>query len=418
MAYTYRIIFKKQYNDPLNWVGLTLTLVGLVPLVGDIAKFLGKTGGAGISQYLDDIVKLIRSVNPDFVDITKLRNAFTANWDSGVKAGKEKWQTALNQLSGWLDNIPDILFAKEQQELAKVIAEVRSQSEGMLSEAFAGIKSKIDEALDEIGRLLNSQGEFVTPEGVKVPSNGVDKGRQGPMRIEGNQPDASEPGGRQAPDLENNVSSSFGRSKFATAAKIGEEPSEYTIRVGTVRMKDHPNYQAIIQEFRDAGFQINFSDEARLEILEVVDKATGERRVEKTLYVIENMRYTDLEHELGHLKQFQRFGDNTPPIDRVEELPDGRRREARDQTGIITKNYNSVMEYHNFLAEFLRLHSRGADPELLREHAQYVRYWRGETLKRGVNRPGSSLGKWVSEYFPDLSDLINQYNRAKGFEYE
>ena len=181
-AYTYRIIFKKQYNDPLNWVGLTLTLVGLVPVVGDIAKFLGKTGGAGISKYLDDIVKLIRSVNPDLEDITKLRNAFATNWESGVKAGKDKWKTALNELSGWLDNIPDFLFAKEQEQLAKVIGEVRSQSDGMLSRAFSGIKSKIDEALDEIGRLLNPQGELVTPEGVRVPSNEID---QGPMRIEG-----------------------------------------------------------------------------------------------------------------------------------------------------------------------------------------------------------------------------------------
>ncbi|HAZ43757.1 MAG TPA: hypothetical protein DDW76_27690 [Cyanobacteria bacterium UBA11369] len=34
-AYLYRIVFKRQFNDPGNWVGLALTLVGLVPIVSE-----------------------------------------------------------------------------------------------------------------------------------------------------------------------------------------------------------------------------------------------------------------------------------------------------------------------------------------------------------------------------------------------
>ncbi|HAG81073.1 MAG TPA: hypothetical protein DCL61_07840 [Cyanobacteria bacterium UBA12227] len=185
-AYLYRIVFKKQYNDPGNWVGLTLTLIGLVPVVGDITKFIGKIvlkeGVPAISRYLEDILTLIEKINPERVDINQLRKAIANNWDSGVKAGKELWNTALNQLSNWVNGIPELLFSQQKRQLSEAIQEVRTQSDGMLSQAFDQIRRKIEEGLDEIGRLLNRNGELVTPEGVRVPS---DEGINGPLRIEG-----------------------------------------------------------------------------------------------------------------------------------------------------------------------------------------------------------------------------------------
>ena len=185
-AYIYRIVFKKQYNDPWNWVGLTLTLIGLVPVAGDITKFIGKIvfkeGVPAISRYLEDILKLIEKINPERVDINQLRKAIANNWDSGVKAGKELWNRALNQLSNWVNGIPELLFSQQKRQLSEAIQEVRTQSDGMLSQAFDQIRRKIDEGLDEIGRLLNPNGELVTPEGVRVPG---DEGINGPLRIEG-----------------------------------------------------------------------------------------------------------------------------------------------------------------------------------------------------------------------------------------
>jgi hypothetical protein len=179
----------------LTWFGLTLSLVGVVPLVGDLAKFIGKNykllkESLSISGKLEEVLQGIRAISPDFLDLANVKSLVAEKWPEAVTNGKALWNTALDQLSQWLDNIPDILFAKEQQELAKTIKELRSQSDGMLSGAFGEIKSKIDEILDEIGRLLNPQGELVTPEGVRVPSNGVDEGINDPMRIEGT------PGGR------------------------------------------------------------------------------------------------------------------------------------------------------------------------------------------------------------------------------
>ena len=67
-AYLYRIVFKKQFNDLWNWIGLALTLVGLVPVVGDIAKYLGKSpvkkGASELGSNLGGVWKQIGLLNP------------------------------------------------------------------------------------------------------------------------------------------------------------------------------------------------------------------------------------------------------------------------------------------------------------------------------------------------------------------
>lgn len=168
---------------------MALTLVGLVPIVGDLAKFIGKTvvreGLSALVSNLEDVLKLIRSINPGFVDdIAQLKGLLAQNWGKGVEAAKDRWNTALGQLLNWANSIPDILFSQQKRQLIGAIEEVKSQSDKMLSRAFDEIRQKIDDALDEIGRRLNPQGELVTPEGVRLPSNRADEATQGPLRIE------------------------------------------------------------------------------------------------------------------------------------------------------------------------------------------------------------------------------------------
>ena len=187
-AYFYKIVFKRQFNDAWNWIGLALTLVGLVPIVGDIAKFLGKTvvrgGLSALGSNLEDVLKLIRSINPGFVDdIAQLKGLLAQNWGKGVQAALDRWNTALGQLLNWVNGIPDILFSQQKRQLIEAVQEVKSQSDKMLSRAFDEIRRKIDDALDEIGRLLNPNGQRVTPEGVRLPN--PDGTRSEPLRIEG-----------------------------------------------------------------------------------------------------------------------------------------------------------------------------------------------------------------------------------------
>jgi tetratricopeptide (TPR) repeat protein len=189
-AYLYRIVFKKQFKEPGNWIGLALTLVGLVPVVGDIAKYLGKSASKG---NLPDLVKNaervwepIRSLNPELADnIPQLKAALAQNWGNGVEAAKEQWNTALSQLLNWANGIPDLFLSQQKQQLIKAIEEVSRESNTMLSKAFEEIWKNINEALDEIGRRINPNGELVTPEGVRLPSDGVDEGINRPMLSQG-----------------------------------------------------------------------------------------------------------------------------------------------------------------------------------------------------------------------------------------
>jgi hypothetical protein len=125
------------------------------------------------------------------------------------------------------------------------------------------------------------------------------------------------------------------------------------------------------------------------------------------------MRYLDLEHELGHIKQLERFGENIPPTYRVIERLDGSLRKASNQQGILTTWQNTIIEYHNRLDEFLRLYERCASPELLKEHAQGVEEWFQVYRKKGLKSGRSSSQKaWAEKYFPDIIELQFRYNEA------
>ena len=185
-AYVYRIVFKRQFNDVGNWIGLALTLVGLVPVVGDIAKFLGKTVVRG--GNLEDVIKLIRSINPGFIDdIAQLKDLLKQNWGKGVQAALDRWNTALGQLLNWANGIPDLLFSQQKRQLIEAILEVKSQSDKMLSRAFDEIRQKINDALDEIGRRINPNGNLATANGAPIPGRADNSPppRNEPMRIEG-----------------------------------------------------------------------------------------------------------------------------------------------------------------------------------------------------------------------------------------
>ena len=122
------------------------------------------------------------------------------------------------------------------------------------------------------------------------------------------------------------------------------------------------------------------------------------------------MRYLDLEHEVGHIKQMERFGKNIPSTQRVTEQPNGNLKAASNQDGVLTTWQNTITEYHNRLDEFIRLHERGASPELLKEHATGVEEWYQAYWKKGLKQGHSKSQKqWAEKYFSDLIELQSRY---------
>ncbi len=195
-----------------------------------------------------------------------------------------------------------------------------------------------------------------------------------------------------------------------TGAKIGVAPSDYSIRVGTVRMEEHPDYQNLIDQIINQGFLIIEDREARVSYIEVINTQKEVIRVEKELYIIPDMRYIDLEHEFGHIRQLERF-DGKLYTDRFMEKPNGNLKRFNDNADDILHGWrNIVTELHNRLQEFLRLLERDANPELLLEHSsdksegitKWLKLFNKHTRKK--NRL-----VWIDQYFPDLIDLRKEY---------
>jgi hypothetical protein len=202
---------------------------------------------------------------------------------------------------------------------------------------------------------------------------------------------------------------------LGTEAKLGDLATSYSLRTGTVRMQLHPGYSGIMQRFQEAGFEVVNSGSAGLEVVEIIDKATGKRTMRRILHVKENMRFLDLEHEYGHLQQLQRLGN--PPLSREIRLPNGNIVDAKgnDLQGIVNARQNTILEYHNRLKEYMRLRARGASPELLQEHAQGIADWKLEAYGKGkLSNSGSSERRWAQENFPELFELENKYRNLGG----
>jgi hypothetical protein len=139
--------------------------------------------------------------------------------------------------------------------------------------------------------------------------------------------------------------------------------------------------------------------------------------VKKTVSLRAGMRFLDLEHELGHVRQLtQRFGSKPPPTKRRTRKADGRETDHNNQTGILTTRQSVVLEYHNRLVEFLRLSDRGVDEALLREHARGVAEWRG--LRRKKTGRSKSIRQWEGDHFADLAELESRYRAASGPDLE
>lgn len=195
-----------------------------------------------------------------------------------------------------------------------------------------------------------------------------------------------------------------------TTAKVGHPPTPESIRQGTVWMEFHPDYSAAIQKTLDAEFEIQKSGFACVDWIEIYDQNHNFLRLEKNVHVLENMRFLDLEHELGHIDQLSRFEPHVPPTEKLVELPDGRRYKYKIRDGILTVAQSTIVEYHNRLVEFIRLYERGVDVALLKEHASGVDFWHRKARKKGLKGERSpSKQAWADKYFGDIEELSKQY---------
>src|SRR5262249_48339269 len=153
-----------------------------------------------------------------------------------------------------------------------------------------------------------------------------------------------------------------------TGAEPGLPASEATIRAETVEMELHPAYQARMDTARAKGFHVVMTiADPHVEIVEVVDTQGRRLAIRRTLYLQPKMRFLDLEHEMAHIEQLERFAE-PPPTQRLVSTKRGEIEASGNQRqGILTSEQATIMEYHNRLAEFVRLRNIATPNILTRE---------------------------------------------------
>ncbi|MCU7728499.1 hypothetical protein ODJ79_32715 [Actinoplanes sp. KI2] len=207
-------------------------------------------------------------------------------------------------------------------------------------------------------------------------------------------------------------------AKLRTGAKTGNDPTPESINEGSVRMEEHPDFAAAIQDLEARGFTIvQTTGDPRVVVRRVVGKDGTVIRTDLELHVRKGMRFLDLEHEIGHVNQLtdpKRFPDGPPPTDIVTEATPGQFRDAPNQTGVLTRWQDPITEYHNRLQEVIALADRGASPELIREHLGGVAEWRERYRDKGLKggRSGSQRA-WAEEHFPDIQQLEDRVREIR-----
>jgi hypothetical protein len=207
--------------------------------------------------------------------------------------------------------------------------------------------------------------------------------------------------------------------RLATGAAPGLPATEESIRVGTVRMEEHPRFHEMLEAARSAGFEVVIDPSVRDPGVEVI-LLVGSNRVRlgerRRMLLVPGMRYLDLEHEIGHVEQVTtRFRD--VPYTAVHKVLENGNDVKVDPSNypVVTGPQHAIIEYHNRLVEYLRLQSRGADAATLQDHASGVAYFRREAGLDG-RQVRSSTRRWVQEHFPDLPNLEADYGRLTNTE--
>lgn len=213
------MVFEKDYNNPMRWLGLGLTAVGAIPFVGSIVKGLGKLaifhGGArAVASNAEPLLDAIRRFNPEWADIGKLRAAIDSNWSGGVTTFKESWQNLSGNIQGTIANIPTPpswvwglgKLREFKNEVLGTISQIQQMSNQMLDDALGRIYQEINAALDELALMVRgSDGELV-PAGAGNPSRMETeppvRGNE-PVRMEGNQSGGGQRRGRISLNADN-----------------------------------------------------------------------------------------------------------------------------------------------------------------------------------------------------------------------
>lgn len=155
IAHIFMMSERGQHKSPARWLGLALTLIGVVPEIGSAvkgaAKLLIKKGGkvaAGLASYLSKAVK----VSADLPSLAaRFRLLIAKHWSSWVSGGKSAFDSAISRIESYLK-------AAGATALLNRVRAVREMADKMLDDAFERLRRQIEDAIDEMSPQMVPAG--------------------------------------------------------------------------------------------------------------------------------------------------------------------------------------------------------------------------------------------------------------------
>ena len=143
------LIFDKRYNDKWVWIGLVLTLIGLIPVLGSAAKgvlkivFKGlKTTGKVPLKLLIETLNTLHKGNA-----VKWLRELAANLPQHASAMKKTFSDILTNLRGKLQILSKV--SGKADEMVQNIDEVAEIASKKIDEAVETLQDALNKSLDE-----------------------------------------------------------------------------------------------------------------------------------------------------------------------------------------------------------------------------------------------------------------------------
>jgi hypothetical protein len=159
-AHLYYMTSGGQHDQPMRWVGLAFSLIGVVPEVGSVVKSASKVlikGAREALAHVGEILRAMERVVPGISDVGRLQRYIADNWDAWVALGKQRWSDLLGHAVRLL-RLSGAGFTAEGRRLLDALETVRARSSGMLDAAFEWVRRQVDEALTQLRERVGREG--------------------------------------------------------------------------------------------------------------------------------------------------------------------------------------------------------------------------------------------------------------------
>ncbi|MBX2829116.1 MAG: DUF4157 domain-containing protein [Flavobacteriaceae bacterium] len=252
---------RREYANPLRWLGLVFTVIGVVPEVGSALKGLSKFlmrgvrrhGRRMVTRVIGHSLNFLERLFPRAIDgVEAVYGIVRRNWNSFVRSGTGLWNQIMEQGASILRRMMNVS--------AQRWALIRRMANRHMPSQFIAAREMITELLDALGEALARRGSAIADSASRGVAAALEIGRRIRDRIRRLTPtgrlmvadEAFERASQRLFDLERRLQEAMGEgSDEAIEAitremdEISEELTEQLNRIEGRRASDLENAEEV-----------------------------------------------------------------------------------------------------------------------------------------------------------------------------